>query len=92
MHREMFYQLHTTWTTNTDNQLVKNDMNVNEHEGLFNITLRHKLKSRNSTFIVLPHSTFRVESSTMRIDHQYYKMGVKAPLVSSGVVLFNFYQ
>jgi hypothetical protein len=44
MHREMFYQLHTTWTTNTDNQLVKNDMNVNEHEGLFNITLRHKLK------------------------------------------------
>jgi len=28
----------------------------------------------------------------MRIDHQYYTMGVKALLVSSGVVLFNFHQ
>ena len=44
MHGEMFYLLHTTWKTNPDNQLVKKYMNVDEHEGLFNITLRHKLK------------------------------------------------
>ena len=34
------------------------DMDVNEHERLFNFTLRHKLKQRNSVFIAIcikPH-------------------------------------
>jgi hypothetical protein len=41
---------HYTWTQiQVKEQLVvRKDMDVNEHERLFNITLRHKFKSRNS--------------------------------------------
>ena len=38
--------------------LVRKDMDVNEHERLFNFTLQHKLKQRNSAFIAIcikPH-------------------------------------
>jgi len=30
------------------NLLIRKNMDVNEHERLFNITLRHKFKSRNN--------------------------------------------
>jgi hypothetical protein len=43
-HGEMFYQSYTARKTNSDNQLVRKDIDVNEHERLSNITLRHKLK------------------------------------------------
>jgi len=41
-HGGMFYEFHIAPKTNSDNQLVRNDMDINEQEGLFNITLRHK--------------------------------------------------
>jgi len=41
---EVFYQFHTARKTNSDNQLVRKDIDVNEHERLSNFTLRHKLK------------------------------------------------
>jgi len=44
-------------------------MDVNEHERLTNITLRHKLKYRNSTFIAALHFTVTVGSSTMNITN-----------------------
>jgi hypothetical protein len=44
-------------------------MDVNEHERLSNITLRHKLKQRNSAFIAVLHFTVTVCSSTMSITH-----------------------
>jgi len=37
-------------------------MVVNEHERLSNITLRHKLKKRNTAFIVVLHSIVTVRS------------------------------
>jgi hypothetical protein len=42
-------------------------MDVNEHEELFNITLRHKLKKRNSALIGVLHLTVTVRSSIMSI-------------------------
>ena len=36
-------------------------MDVNGHERLFNITLRHEFKKRNIAFIVDLHFTFTVE-------------------------------
>ena len=36
-------------------QLVRNDMDVNEHERLSIITFRHKVKSRNSAFFPVLH-------------------------------------
>ena len=46
-------------------QLVRNDMDVNEHERLSNVTLRHKLKKRDSTFIAILHFTVTLGSSTI---------------------------
>jgi len=37
-------------------------MVVKEHERLSNITLRHKLKKKNSAFIVVLHSIVTVRS------------------------------
>ena len=37
------------------------DVDVNEHERLSNITLRHKLKQRNSTFIAVVHFSHSLE-------------------------------
>jgi len=48
---------------------VRKDMNVNGHERLFYITLRHKLKSRNSAFIAVLHFGVTVGSSTVSITH-----------------------
>ena len=42
-------------------------MDVNEHERLSNISLIHKLKYQNSTFIGVQHFTVTEGSSTMRI-------------------------
>jgi hypothetical protein len=44
-------------------------MDVNEQERLSNITRRHKLKQRNSAFIIVLHITVTVGFSTMRITH-----------------------
>jgi hypothetical protein len=37
----------STWHTHSDNQLVRKDMDVNEHQRLSNITLANKLKPGN---------------------------------------------
>jgi hypothetical protein len=42
-------------------------MDVNEHERLFNIALRHKFKKRNSSCIVVLQFTVTVVSSTLGI-------------------------
>ena len=42
------------------------DVIVNEHQRLSNITLRHKLITRNSIVIVVLHFTVAVRSSSMR--------------------------
>ena len=41
---EIFYQFRTARKTNSDQQLVRKDMDANEHVRLSNITLRHRLK------------------------------------------------
>ena len=43
-YEEMFDQFHTMRMTNSDIQLVRKNMDVNEHIMLSNITLRHILK------------------------------------------------
>ena len=40
--------------------LVRKHMGVNEHERLFNSTLRHKLKYRSNAFIPVLHLTVTV--------------------------------
>ena len=50
-------------------ELIRKDMDVNEHERLSKITLRHKLKLKNSTFIAVLHFIVTVGSSTMSIIH-----------------------
>jgi hypothetical protein len=41
---DFFLYLQKQISTTDIHKLVRNDMDVNEHERLFNITLRHKLK------------------------------------------------
>ena len=53
-----------------------------------NITLRHKLKKRNSTFILFLHVTVTVISSTMS-KTQNSKMSVKRALACSWAVVFT---
>ena len=53
-----------------------------------NITLRHKLKKRNSTFILFLHVTVTVKSSTMS-KTQNSKMSVKQSLACSWVIVFT---
>jgi hypothetical protein len=38
-YRKMFYQFYTAWKANTDDQFVRKDMDVNEHQKLSNFTL-----------------------------------------------------
>ena len=40
--------------------LVRNDMDVNKYERLFNITLRHQIMSRNSICIAILHFTVTI--------------------------------
>ena len=52
------YQVHTPGNTNSDNQSLRKVMDVNEHDRLSNITLRHKLKSmRKRVVIAVLHFT-----------------------------------
>ena len=52
------------------NRLIRNDMDVNGHERLFNITARHKVKEQHLyTYIVVLHYTVTVLSSTMSETH-----------------------
>ena len=44
---------------------IRKDMD--DHERLYNITLSHKLKEWNSTFIAVLHFTVTVGSSAIRI-------------------------
>ena len=44
-------------------------MDVNEHDTVSNVTLRHKLKYKNSAFTVILHFTVTVESSTLSTTH-----------------------
>ena len=46
-------------------ELVRKDMDVNEHKRLFNITLRHKFQVKEQWFIAPLHFTVTVGSSTM---------------------------
>ena len=65
-------QIKTTLTSTNHNvcyKLARKDMYVNEHERLSNITLRPKLKQRNSAFIAVLHFKFTVGSSTMSLIH-----------------------
>ena len=52
-HHDIQVHITNVWLTvayKTNNHLIRNDMGVSEHERLFNITLRHKCKERNSGF------------------------------------------
>jgi len=49
--------------------LVREDIDVHEYERLSNITLIHKLKERNSTFIAVLHFTVTIWSSTLSTTH-----------------------
>jgi len=52
------------------NIIIRKGMGVNENEGKSNITLKHKLKQRNSAFTALSHFTVLTEgSSTMNKTH-----------------------
>ena len=53
--------------------VVRNDIDVNEHERLSNFTLRLKLKKKNSTFIGVLHFTFSVGYSIISITHPTIK-------------------
>ena len=59
-------------------------MDVNEHERLSNITLRHTLKLRNNAVIVVLHFTVTVKSSTTTITHgvHYLKMIIVRPSIT----------
>ena len=57
----------------SDILLVRKDMDVNEHERLYNFTLRHKLTS-NSTFITVLYFTVAVGSSKINIAHYTLKL------------------
>jgi hypothetical protein len=65
-------------------------MDVNEHEGISNFTLRQKFKLRTTTFIASLHFMVTVGSSIIGITHVYLKMSVKQPLACSRVVLFTY--
>jgi hypothetical protein len=43
MHREMFDQFHTARRTNSDHQLVRKDMDVDEHERLSKTQIKMKV-------------------------------------------------
>jgi formyltetrahydrofolate synthetase len=59
--------------------LVRKNMDVNERKKLFNITLKHNLKSRNNSFIVVQHFTVTVGSAIMIIT-SHLKIIVQRPL------------
>lgn len=44
-------------------------MDVNEHERLYKITFRYKIKHTNRAFIAVLHLTVTVVSSTMNMIH-----------------------
>ena len=50
-------------------QLVRKEIDVNEHERHSKYTLGHKLMQRNSIFIVVLHFKVTVTSSVMTITH-----------------------
>jgi len=47
----------------------KKGLDIDEHERLSNVTLRHKLNYRNIAIITGLHFTLTVETSTVRITH-----------------------
>ena len=49
--------------------VVRKNMNVTEHERLYNIRLRHRLKKRSSDFVDVLHFTVTIRSSIMSITH-----------------------
>jgi hypothetical protein len=49
--------------------LARKDMDLNEHERLSNITLKHKVKSNKNIFILLFYTSVTVGSSTMVLTH-----------------------
>ena len=51
------------------NKNEHNYTDVNEHEGLLNITLENKLRKRNDSFIDALNFTVTEESSTRSITH-----------------------
>jgi hypothetical protein len=74
---------------------VRNDIDVNEHERLSNITLRHKLnmfKYRNSTFIETEHHGLLNQCSNPLQMHKQLELdrgfigGVMVSILSSSVV------
>ena len=68
--------------------LVRKNMDVNEQKRLFNITLKHNLKSRNNTFIVVQHFTVTVGSAIMNIT-SHLKIIVQRPLACNWSVLLT---
>ena len=54
-----FFISTTARKTNSGNQFARKDMDVNEHTRLSNITLRHKLKYWNSTFIACSYNKYK---------------------------------
>jgi hypothetical protein len=54
-------------------------MDVNEHERLSNITLKHKLMQRNSSFIDIVPFTVSYSRGFKNKHSTYSKMSVKQP-------------
>jgi len=85
-HGGMFYEFHIAPKTNSDNQLVRKDMDVNEPERLSNITLRHQVKEQHFYCCSTYHSQSKALNNELG---SYPKMSMKQPLVCSWVVLFT---
>ena len=58
-------------------------MDVNKHERLSNITLRHKLKLKNSVFIAGLHFAVTVRSMTIWIVYQRHLKAINHDVCSS---------
>jgi hypothetical protein len=63
-------------------------MDVNEHEGQSNFTLRQKIKLRNSAFIAVLHFTVTVGFSIMSITHTQNECEMAHKLQLSSTLYF----
>ena len=71
-------------------ELVRNKKDVNEHERLSNITLKHKSKQRNITYIDVVH--FAVQDDMNVNEHFTVTVGERlSNLQSEGPLFYNKY-
>ena len=83
---EMFDQFQTARRTNSNNQLVRLDIDVHEHETIQHYTT-YTLKERSSSFIAVLHFTITVGAATVS-NICTLEVSVKRLIVCSWIVLF----